>query len=140
MMMPAQTNKPTGSSKRKVRILIVDDEPDITLALKIGLEYSGFILADTFNNPVLALEKFRKWVYDLIILDINMPYMDGFELYAKLRNIDTKVRVCFLTALSDLQDYVEFSEQAFPKDGQRYFIQKPIAIDDLIKVLRITPR
>jgi len=140
MMMPAQTNKQTDSSKRKVRILIVDDEPDVTLALKIGLEDSGFILADTFNNPVLALEKFRKWVYDLIILDINMPNMDGFELYAKLRNVDTKVRVCFLTALSDLQDYEEFSEQAFPKDGQRYFIQKPIAIDDLIKVLRITPR
>jgi len=140
MMMPAQTNKQTDSSKRKVRILIVDDEPDVTLALKIGLEDSGFILADTFNNPVLALEKFRKWVYDLIILDINMPNMDGFELYAKLRNMDTKVRVCFLTALSDLQDYEEFSEQAFPKDGQRYFIQKPIAIDDLIKVLRITPR
>lgn len=140
MMMPAQTNKQTDSSKRKVRILIVDDEPDVTLALKIGLEDSGFILADTFNNPVLALEKFRKWVYDLIILDINMPNMDGFELYAKLRNMDTKVRVCFLTALTDLQDYEEFSEQAFPKDGQRYFIQKPIAIDDLIKVLRITPR
>jgi len=140
MMMPAQTNKPTDSSKRKVRILIVDDEPDITLALKIGLEYSGFILADTLNNPVLALEKFRKWMYDLIILDINMPNMDGFELYAKLRNIDTKVRVCFLTALSDLQDYEEFNEQAFPKDDQKYFIQKPIAIDDLIKVLRIIPR
>lgn len=138
--MPAQTNKQTDSSKRKVRILIVDDEPDVTLALKICLEDSGFILADTFNNPVLALEKFRKWVYDLIILDINMPNMDGFELYAKLRNMDTKVRVCFLTALTDLQDYEEFSEQAFPKDGQRYFIQKPIAIDDLIKVLRITPR
>ncbi len=140
MMMPAQTNKPTDSSKRKVRILIVDDEPDITLALKIGLEYSGFILADTLNNPVLALEKFRKWMYDLIILDINMPNMDGFELYAKLRNIDTKVRVCFLTALSDLQDYEEFNEQAFPKDDQKYFIQKPIAIDDLIKVLRLIPR
>jgi two-component system, OmpR family, response regulator ChvI len=140
MMMPVQTNKPTDSSKRKVRILIVDDEPDVTLALKIGLEYSGFILADIFNNPVLALEKFRKRVYDLIILDINMPYMNGFELYAKLRNIDTKVRVYFLTALSDFQDYEEFRKQAFPKDGQSYFIQKPIAIDDLIKELRIKPR
>jgi DNA-binding response OmpR family regulator len=137
MMMLAQTKKPTDSLKgRKVRILIVDDEPDITLALKIGLEYSGLILADTYNNPILALENFKKWAYDLLILDINMPYMNGFELYTKLRNIDNKVRVYFLTALSDFQDY---EEQALPKDGQKYFIQKPIAIDDLIKGLHITP-
>jgi two-component system, OmpR family, response regulator ChvI len=137
MMMLAQTKKPTDSLKgRKVRILIVDDEPDITLALKIGLECSGLILADTYNNPILALENFRKWAYDLLILDINMPHMNGFELYTKLRNIDNKVRVYFLTALSDFQDY---EEQALPKDGQKYFIQKPIAIDDLIKGLHITP-
>ena len=137
MMMLAQTKKPTDSLKgRKVRILIVDDEPDITLALKIGLEYSGLILADTYNNPILALENFRKRAYDLLILDINMPYMNGFELYTKLRNIDNKVRVYFLTALSDFQDY---EEQALPKDDQKYFIQKPIAIDDLIKGLHITP-
>jgi DNA-binding response OmpR family regulator len=114
-------------------LLVVDDEPDITLTFSMGLEDSGFEV-DAFNDPVLALEAFKeqKKSYALALVDIKMPKMNGFELYRKIRKIDDKVKVCFLTALSDLQDYNAFKKEVFPKLGERYFVQKPIDNQDLI--------
>jgi DNA-binding response OmpR family regulator len=86
-----------SSSNKKKRILFVDDKLDITQLLKIALELAGFDV-DTFNDPSLALKSFRPSRYDLIILDIIMPKMDGFELYEQIRKIDPGVKVCFLTA------------------------------------------
>jgi DNA-binding response OmpR family regulator len=81
------------------RVLIVDDEPDVNLAVKIALEENGFQV-NTFTDPFLALESFRKeaGMYDLLMLDIKMPDMNGFELYKQIKKIDDKVKVCFLTA------------------------------------------
>src|ERR1041385_972697 len=80
------------------KILVVDDEPDVNLTLKVTLEDNGF-MADTFDDPLLALENFRSGQsYDLLILDVKMPKMNGFELYREIRKINDKVRVCFLTA------------------------------------------
>jgi len=79
------------------RILIVDDETDINLLFKIVLEDRGFKV-DTFDDPIAALENYRDGLYDLLILDIKMPRMHGFELYRNIREIDNKVKVCFLTA------------------------------------------
>ena len=76
---------------------IVDDEPDVKLALKITLEENGFEV-DAFDDPVIALDNFRKGVCDLLILDIKMPKMHGFELYREIRKIDSQVKICFLTA------------------------------------------
>ena len=81
------------TDKRRI-ILIVDDEPDITTVLKMTLEDAGFE-TESFNDPVLALDNFRKGSYSLLLLDINMPKMNGFELYTKIKKIDNKVRVCF---------------------------------------------
>lgn len=81
------------TNKEKM-ILIVDDEPDITSSLKITLEDNGFEV-DSFNDPILALENFRKRLYSLLILDIKMPKMNGFELYTKIKKIDDKVRYVF---------------------------------------------
>jgi DNA-binding response OmpR family regulator len=79
--------------------LLVDNEPDIVLAFKIGLEDNGFVV-DAFNDPLLALEAFkeRKKSYALALLDIKMPKMGGFELYNEIRKEDDKVKVCFVTA------------------------------------------
>ena len=104
-------------------VLIVDDEPDITTTLQITLQDNGFQV-DSFNDPILALENFRKRSYSLLILDINMPKMNGFELYAKIKEIDNKVKVCFMTALGELQDYASFRKEVFPEEGKRYFVQK----------------
>src|ERR687885_511341 len=92
-------------TENKRRILIVDDEPEITLLLSMALD--GFIV-DSFNDPLLALSKFKQDFYDLAILDIVMPKMNGFELYKEIKKIDGKVRVCFLTGLSDSQNHEEF--------------------------------
>ena len=80
------------------RILIIDDETDITIALKKALTANGFEQVDTFNDPLLALKSFKVDLYDLLILDIVMSEIDGFELYEQMRSIDNGVKVCFIAA------------------------------------------
>ena len=116
-------------------ILIVDDEPDITLALKVYLEQQGFQV-DAFTDPVDALAQFKAGFYYLLILDIKMPYMNGFELYKEIKKKDQTVRVFFLTALNEMHDYDAFKNEVFPKEGERYFIAKPIENEEILK--RIT--
>ena len=77
--------------------MIVDDESDLTLFFSMSLEYHGFKV-EAFNDPRKALSNFKPDYYDLVILDIKMPNMDGFELYEELQKIDSKTNVCFLTA------------------------------------------
>ena len=79
------------------KILLVDNEADITYALENGLENYGFSI-DSFNDSMLALNSYKSNFYDLVILDIKMPKMDGFELYNKIKEKDPKVKICFLTA------------------------------------------
>ena len=115
------------------KIFLVDNEIDITYALENALENYGFQV-DSFNDPILALDNYQINFYDLVILDIKMPKMDGFELYVKLREKDHKVKICFLTA-SELF-YEEFRNARLKlgeKVGEEYFIQKPIKTEDLIK-------
>ncbi len=78
------------------RILLIDDEPDITFTVKDILEDNGFKV-DSFNDPILALNYYKINFYDLVILDIKMPKMDGFELYTKIGEKDPKVKICFFT-------------------------------------------
>jgi DNA-binding response OmpR family regulator len=80
--------------------LIVDDEPDITSSLKIGLEYNedDEFKVDTFNDPIEGLSNYKTGHYDLLLLDIKMPIMDGFDLYHEIKKIDDNVKIFFLTA------------------------------------------
>ncbi len=123
------TNKFDHNSKN--RILLVEDEPDIALAFKIGLEDSGFVV-DAFTNPKEASANFKSGLYDLLLLDIKMPKMDGIELYQHMKEIDKKVKVCFITA-SELQFYKIIAKEIFPLLGVRRLFRKPIKIDDLVK-------
>jgi CheY-like chemotaxis protein len=91
-------NREEQQEIRNKRILIVDDEPDITFTLRIILEENGFKEVDVFNEPLLALHDFKSGVYSLLITDIAMPRMDGFELYKQIKNIDTRIKVVFMTA------------------------------------------
>jgi DNA-binding response OmpR family regulator len=108
-------------------ILIVDDEPDITSSLKMGLEYNGFEV-HTFNDPIEALSNFKAGSYDLVLLDIKMPKMNGFELCQEIKKEDEKVKICFLSAFEP--SYEEFRKQ-FPELNVRCFASKPISIYDL---------
>ena len=116
----------------KRRLLIVDDEPDITLTLRTTLEQNGFEVV-SFNDPQLALQSFKPRYYDLVILDIRMPNMNGFELDRQIRRKDNRVKVCFLTAVSELREYEQYKKETQPKADERYFIAKPVSNDELIR-------
>ena len=115
------------------KILIVDDEPDVNLSLKIVLENNGFKV-DTFDDSLLALQNFREQscLYDLIILYIKMPKMSGYELYKEIRKIDDKIKVCFFTAS---EAYHEEFRKSVPASvwNEDCYIQKPINNKELIK-------
>ena len=112
------------------RILAVDDEPDITKLCSLALEYYGFKV-DTFNDSEEALSNFKPDYYDLVILDIKMPKMDGFKLYDELKKKDNDVKVCFLTA-SELY-YEAFRKKEYHALDKNLFIRKPIDNEDLLK-------
>ena len=122
----------TIKNNDKQRILIVDDESDITTALKIYLEIQGFQV-DAFTDPVNALAQFKADFYQLLILDIKMPDMNGFELFTEIKKKDKTVKVFFLTALSEMHDYDAYKKEVFPKEGERYFIAKPIENEEILK-------
>ncbi|HZE78490.1 MAG TPA: response regulator [Nitrososphaeraceae archaeon] len=116
--------------KNNNRILIVDDEPDLTKISVMALEHYGYKV-DTFNDPKEALSKYKPGSYDLIILDIKMTKMNGFELYREIKKKDINAKVCFLTA-SELY-YKEFREKEFRSLDRNLFIRKPINNEDLAK-------
>lgn len=116
--------------KNNNRILVVDDEPDLTQVSTLALEYHGYKV-DSFNDPQEALSKFKPGSYDLIILDIKMPKMDGFELYHEIKKKDNNAKICFLTA-SELY-YEEFRKEEYSALDRNLFIQKPIDNEDLVK-------
>jgi DNA-binding response OmpR family regulator len=87
----------------KNSILLIDDESDITFTIKSILENNGFKV-DSFTDPISALDNYQINFYDLIILDIKMPKMDGFQLYTKIREKDPKVKICFLTAIATFNE------------------------------------
>ena len=116
--------------REQKRILAVDDEPDLTMICSLALQYHGFKV-DTFNDAQEALSNFKPDYYDLVILDIKMPKMDGFELYDKIKERDDKVKICFLTA-SELY-YEEFRKKEYSALDKNLFLKKPIDNDDLLK-------
>jgi DNA-binding response OmpR family regulator len=121
--------KDRKSAKSKNRILIVDDEPDITESFGLALEDSGFKV-DKYNDPEVALASFKSNVYGLLILDVKMPKIDGFELYNKIKKIDKKAKVFFISAF-DI-DHAEITKK-YPGLKSENFLPKPIQIPELIK-------
>ena len=112
------------------KILAVDDEADLTMLCRFALEYHGFNV-DTFNDPQEALSNYKPSHHDLIILDIKMPKMDGFQLYDEIKKKDHKAKVCFLTA-SELY-YEEFRKKEYCALDRDLFIRKPIDNEELLK-------
>jgi DNA-binding response OmpR family regulator len=112
--------------------MIVDDEYDIARLFAIGLERNGFVV-DVFNDPLYALSNYKAGLYDLLLLDIRMPEMNGYELYQKIKDMDDKSQVCFITAHEEsLNDFRRLS----PNLEVDCFIRKPIEIDNLVKIVR----
>ncbi len=113
------------------RILYVDDDHDILFSIKTGLESYGFIV-DTFSNPLEALSSFKPDLYDLVLVDMKMPEMSGFEFHQELRKkalYGTEIKTCFITAY---EGYFETLRKEFPELYEGCFIRKPILIEDLV--------
>jgi DNA-binding response OmpR family regulator len=121
------------SSNCQNRIMIVDDEHDIARLFAITLERNGFIV-DVFYDPLSALSNYKAGYYDLLLLDIKMPGMSGFELYQKIKGKDDKAKVCFITAYEEhLKDF----KRLFPNLGEvDCFVRKPIEMHDLVKLVK----
>jgi two-component SAPR family response regulator len=119
------------------RLLIIDDDDDVTITFKAGIEESNNsndankrIEVFTSNNPVVALSEFKPNFYDLLLVDINMPHMNGFELCEKILDIDISVKVCFM---SSVEINREALREIYPAIGLGCFIRKPVTIDYLVK-------
>ena len=117
------------------RILVVDDEPDVAFAIKATLEESGLFQVDTFHDAESALAIFRPDLYDLAILDIRMPKMNGFQLCRKLREIDKKLKICFLTA-AELLHYRETDSDIIDEIGSDCFIAKPVGNEAVLERIK----
>jgi CheY-like chemotaxis protein len=151
-------NNDNKGNNKKQRVLVVDDEKDILLALQLVLEQNSFNVS-LFDNPLAALSSFKIGLYDLAILDIKMPQMNGFQLYEKIKKIDSSVKVCFITAvaiadneeryycdhfaqkkeeenvrqISEQHEYqYQQQQQYFYEFNKPTFLKKPISNRDLI--------
>jgi CheY-like chemotaxis protein len=123
------------------RILVVSPEDDVNLALKSALEQvegnasgnSYYFRVDCFNNPVLALKNFKNGLYDLLIADVIMPQINGFDLAEEVKKIDQKVRVCFLIA-GEIPGKLRANQFIAEEEGyEDKFIQIPIENNNLIR-------
>jgi CheY-like chemotaxis protein len=130
-----ENTKNENSGLKTKKIMLVDDEADILWLFKMILESDARLKVDAFADPIVALENFRPGLYDLLLIDIAMPKMNGFELYDKIRELDKKVKISFVTASEMF--YEEIRKEAFPEfDTTICFIRKPIANPDLIQQVR----
>jgi DNA-binding response OmpR family regulator len=127
----ASTSQPFPEKKK---ILVVNDEPDVTNMLKMTLERVGFRV-DTFNDPVLALKDYKPNMYDLVILDVIMPELDGLELYTQLKSKDSGINICFLTASSEPYRE-ELLKEKYNQLSRDLFLEMPLPTSELIREVK----
>jgi two-component system OmpR family response regulator len=116
----------------KKRILIVDEEKDVGGTFETILKNYGFEI-DYFTDPAVALEKFKPNLYDLTILDINMPEINGFELYDQLKSRDSNIKTIFITGLNSVESYNTQNSKVYPLKGRRHFMAKPVSNKELLE-------
>ena len=116
------------------KILVVNDEPDVSTMLKMTLERVGFRV-DTFNDPMLALKSYKLHLYDLVILDVIMPEMEGLELYSQLKRKDSGINICFLTASSE--PYREkLLKEKYNQLSRNLFLEMPLPTSEIIREVK----
>ena len=134
---PNSLTEPTGLQKEKTTndkafsktVLIVDDDSDMTSIFSLGLQDEGFEVY-SYNDPLDALSQFRPNFYDLLLIDINMPKMDGIELSNKILELDANVKICLVTAG---ESNIEVLRELFPTRSIGCFINKPVSIEYLVR-------
>jgi response regulator RpfG family c-di-GMP phosphodiesterase len=119
-------------------IMIIDDNYDTSLTFKKGLEAENnkstnnntFFEVHTYNHPELALSEFKPNFYNLLLIDINMPVMNGFELSTKILEIDPNPKICFM---SSAEVNHEALREIYPAINIGCFIKKPISVEYLVR-------
>ena len=109
--------------------MVIDDELDICIMLKVVLEQNGFIVVNYYSNPIKALDELKSKFYNLIILDIQMPEINGMQLYREIRKRDKKTKICFLTGSETLFHIAHKFASVYT------FITKPVENKELIKIV-----
>ena len=139
------SNKEKGQLEQELRsqskrILLIDDSHDITLTFKKALEAENdksgnktFLKVFTYNDTIQALAEFKPNFYDLLLIDLNIPKMNGFEFSRRILELDMNVRVCYITA-GEIN--LQALREQFPTLSIGCFIKKPIGIEDLVKRVR----
>jgi len=126
-----------NSHKTKMkRIFLVDDDYDHTITFKVGLELAEFEV-DAYNDSAIALSEFKPDYYDLMLIDIKMPKIDGFGLYEKISRIDNKVKVWFITAYERFDKAQKEVPPQLREMILNHFVEKPIEIDILVKQIKL---
>jgi DNA-binding NtrC family response regulator len=118
--------------------MIVDDEYDVVYSLKTVLEDTKLFLVDGYVDPAHALFNFKPDTYDLVVLDIKMPKIDGFELYKNIKAIDREVKICFLTAVHDLTKYKTIYPDVIEEielGKVKCFMDKPVTSEHLLTLV-----
>jgi CheY-like chemotaxis protein len=126
-----------GKTKKTKTILVVDDDQNTTLAVKSSLENENNHIANrmsylvhTYNFPASALSAFKPNYYDLLLIDVEMPNMNGFEFSTKILEIDADPKICFM---SSAEVNYEALREIYPSVNFGCFIKKPISLEHLIR-------
>ena len=119
---------------RTRKILLIDSDPAASYMIAMILRLNHFEVSP-YSDPDLALSDFEKGLYDLILLDLDIKGMNGFELYKRMRQIDDKVHVCFMTNPRAM--YLDEFKTTFPDLPQTSLTEKPVGTDDLLEILRL---
>ena len=128
--LPVHKNKKTSNDKAFSKtVLLVDDDPDVTTVFSLGLQDEGFDVY-SYNDPLEALSQFRPNFYDLLLMDINMPQLDGIELTRQILELDANVKICFITAG---EANIEVLRELYPTRSIGCYIKKPVTIEELVK-------
>jgi DNA-binding response OmpR family regulator len=123
-----------NNQTKRNRILLVDDEPDLCTVYQIVLQDAGYECIP-YTDSIKALQEYRPTYYDLILLDIKMPVLNGFELCKKIIELDKTVHIIFITASEEY--YEKFRSEHFPELGKINYIQKPIGNEELIRIVNM---
>lgn len=114
------------------RLLVVDDEPDITSGIEGCLENYPELKVETVNDPLQALSRFLPRKYDIVLLDIRMPKMSGFELCRRMREIDPEIAVYLISAFEIRQEEFQI---VFPRTAISGFLRKPFLARQLVELI-----
>ncbi len=126
-----QKHESLSDERRRKRILFVNDDVDTTAVIKEGLKRYGYEV-ETFVDSNLALQNFKAGTYDLLLLDVLMKGLDGFELYNKMRKIDENIKICFISASNT---FYEKYKRRYPEIKEECYIEKPLGIKNLVSII-----